>query len=117
VVQVGMDTPQIRPEQLARCAQALDDHDAVLGLAHDGGWWVLGVREAVGAECLRTVPMSVPDTGALTLTALQRNGLRVVLTDELSDVDTIDDVETVRGACAPTSRFRQITAAVPTGEA
>lgn len=117
VVQVGMDTPQLRPEQLARCALALDDHDAVLGLAHDGGWWVLGVREAASAACLRAVPMSVPDTGALTLAALQHNGLRVALTDELSDVDTIDDVERVRDACAPTSRFRQITAAVPTGEA
>jgi len=117
VVQIGMDTPQVRPEHLARCALALDEHDAVLGLARDGGWWVLGVRDAAMAECLRDVPMSVSDTGALTLKALQSNGLRVALTDVLSDVDTIDDVGTVRDSCAPDSRFRRITAAVSPGEA
>ena len=117
VVQIGMDTPQVDPDRLARCAQALTDHDAVLGMARDGGWWVLGVRDATSAACLRGVPMSVPETGALTLAALQRNGLQVALTEELADVDTVDDVGTVRDACAQASRFRQITAAVPAGEA
>ncbi|PRC48699.1 glycosyltransferase, partial [Mycobacterium sp. ITM-2017-0098] len=40
VVQIGMDTPQVDPERLARCVRDLDGHDAVLGMAHDGGWWV-----------------------------------------------------------------------------
>lgn len=117
VVQIGMDTPQVDPERLARCTRRLDDHDAVLGMARDGGWWVLGVRDPAAATCLRDVPMSVPATGALTLAALQRNGLRVALTDELADVDTIDDVAGVRDACSPTSRFRRIAATVSVGEA
>jgi rSAM/selenodomain-associated transferase 1 len=117
VVQIGMDTPQVDPELLVRCARRLDGHDAVLGMAHDGGWWVLGVRDAVTAGCLRDVPMSSPDTGALTLAALQRNGLQVTLTDELADVDTIGDIGVVRGDCRATSRFRRITATVSAGEA
>jgi uncharacterized protein len=117
VVQIGMDTPQVSHELLTRCAQRLDGHDAVLGMARDGGWWVLAVRDAVSAECLRDVPMSVPDTGALTLEALQRNGLRVSLTDELADVDTIDDISDVRDGCPPTSRFHRITATISAGEA
>ncbi|PRC56737.1 glycosyltransferase, partial [Mycobacterium sp. ITM-2017-0098] len=83
VVQIGMDTPQVDPERLARCVRDLDGHDAVLGMAHDGGWWVPGVRDAAAAGCLRDVPMSAPDTGKLTLEALQYNDLRVVLTEEL----------------------------------
>jgi rSAM/selenodomain-associated transferase 1 len=117
VVQIGMDTPQVSPELLTRCAQRLDGHDAVLGMAHDGGWWALGLRHAVSAECLRDVPMSVSDTGALTLEALRCRGLRVALTDELADVDTIDDISVVRDECPPTARFHRITATVAAGEA
>jgi glycosyltransferase A (GT-A) superfamily protein (DUF2064 family) len=117
VVQIGMDTPQVRPEHLMRCTRDLDGHDAVLGMAHDGGWWVLGVRDAASAQCLRGVPMSVPDTGVLTLDALQRTGLQVSLTDELADVDTIDDIGAVRDVCPSTSRFHRITATVSAREA
>ncbi|MBB2989503.1 hypothetical protein FHR72_000966 [Mycolicibacterium iranicum] len=117
VVQIGMDTPQVSPALLSRCADALDVHDAALGMAHDGGWWVLGVRDATWADCLRDVPMSVPDTGSLTLDALRTNGLRVGLVDELTDVDTVDDIDEVRRACAPESRFRDVTASVRVQEA
>jgi uncharacterized protein len=105
ILQIGMDTPQVTPGLLAECAAALLDRDAVLGMAPDGGWWVLGVRDAAIAECLRSVPMSQPDTGALTLTALHDRGIRVGLVAELADVDTIADVEAVRRVCEPGSRF------------
>jgi glycosyltransferase A (GT-A) superfamily protein (DUF2064 family) len=104
VLQIGMDTPQVSPGLLADCGRAFVD-DAVLGLAADGGWWVLGVRDAAMAGCLRGVPMSQPDTGALTLTALRNNGLRVRLVTELADFDTVADIESVRRACPPTGRF------------
>ena len=61
--------------------------DAVLGMAHDGGWWVLGVTDPAMADCLRTVPMSRADTGALTLTALRDTGINVDLIARLADVD------------------------------
>jgi glycosyltransferase A (GT-A) superfamily protein (DUF2064 family) len=73
---------------------------------------VLGVRSAATAECLRDVPMSVPETGALTLQALHHNGIRVALAEELADVDTIGDIDAVRRACPPDSRFRRATATV-----
>jgi uncharacterized protein len=112
VIQIGMDTPQVTPELLAECGRGLADHDAVLGLARDGGWWVLGVRDAGQAECLRDVPMSHPDTGALTLAALRDAGLSVGSVSELCDVDTIDDIDAVRRACPAGSRFARITATV-----
>ncbi|MGO4442012.1 DUF2064 domain-containing protein [Mycobacterium sp. 2YAF39] len=105
VLQIGMDTPQVSAEMLTECAQELSETDAVLGLAADGGWWVLGVSEASMADCIREVPMSRPDTGALTLAALQAKGFRVRLVAELADVDTIDDIEPVRQVCATDSRF------------
>lgn len=111
VLQIGMDTPQVTAELLAHCARQLRQSPAVLGLATDGGWWVLGVRTPATAACLRSVPMSQPDTGALTLKALQHNGIEVSLVPELTDFDVVDDVAAVRDACGPASRFAKVTRA------
>jgi glycosyltransferase A (GT-A) superfamily protein (DUF2064 family) len=111
VLQIGMDTPQVTGELLADCARRLLEAPAVLGLACDGGWWVLGVRTPAAAECLRTVPMSQPDTGDLTLKALHDNGIDVITVQRLADFDVIDDVAAVRDACGPASRFGEVTRA------
>ncbi|HET9891236.1 MAG TPA: DUF2064 domain-containing protein [Mycobacterium sp.] len=111
VLQIGMDTPQVSADLLTECAGRLIEAPAVLGMACDGGWWVLGVRESAMADCLRTVPMSVPDTGELTLKALRDNGIDVATVQTLADVDIVDDVALVRDACAPTSRFARVTRA------
>lgn len=112
VLQIGMDTPQITAALVTDCAAALLKTDAVLGMATDGGWWILGVSRPHLAECLRTVPMSRLDTGGVTLAALRATGIEVGLVAELADVDTVDDVEAVRNACLPNSRFVGATVAV-----
>ena len=111
VLQIGMDTPQVSADLLAGCGQRLRDAPAVLGPARDGGWWALGLRTPAAARCLRTVAMSQPDTGKLTLAALRRDGLDVEMLDELADVDLVGDIAAVRDACPPTSRFVQVTRA------
>ncbi len=63
------------------------------------------------AECLRAVPMSQPDTGALTLKALRDNGIDVTSVQPLADIDVVDDVAAVRDACGPASRFARVTRA------
>jgi uncharacterized protein len=111
VLQIGMDTPQVTPELLTDCARRLLDAPAILGLAHDGGWWVLGVGAPTMAECLRTVPMSRPDTGELTLKALHDNGIDVTSVQRLADIDFVDDIAVVRDACVAASRFARVTRA------
>jgi glycosyltransferase A (GT-A) superfamily protein (DUF2064 family) len=111
VLQIGMDTPQVSADLLGGCARRLLEAPAVLGPARDGGWWVLGVAAPAMADCLRTVPMSVPDTGDLTLKALRDNGIDVATVQTLADVDVADDVAVVREACAPGSRFARVTRA------
>ncbi|QEN17005.1 TIGR04282 family arsenosugar biosynthesis glycosyltransferase [Mycolicibacterium sp. ELW1] len=109
VLQIGMDTPQVSAQLLTGCARRLLEVPAVLGMARDGGWWVLGVADGASAECLRGVPMSQSDTGAVTLAALEHTGIPVTLVEELHDVDTVDDIPVVRAACSSTSRFAQVT--------
>ena len=112
VLQIGMDTPQVTAELLTRCARALLGAHAVVGPARDGGWWLLGVADAATAECLRLVPMSRPDTGALTYAALLQTGSPVIVLEELADVDTVADISVVRADCRPSGRFAQITTGV-----
>jgi glycosyltransferase A (GT-A) superfamily protein (DUF2064 family) len=104
VVQVGMDTPHLTPELLLAAAAGLDRHDAVLGPAEDGGWWVLALRQPAAASVLVGVPMSTPRTYADTLAALAVRGLDVGTTATLRDVDEMADADAV-ARLAPDSRF------------
>ncbi|WP_139984053.1 TIGR04282 family arsenosugar biosynthesis glycosyltransferase [Nocardioides litoris] len=104
VVQVGMDTPQVTPALLDEVAAGLLRHDAVLGPADDGGWWVLALRDPAAADCLRGVPMSTDGTYDATRAALVAAGLDVGAAVELSDVDTVDDADRVARS-APATRF------------
>ncbi len=103
VVLVGMDTPQLTPLLLCAAAAALDDADAVLGRAHDGGWWLLGLRRP-DARLFAGVEMSTSRTGAQQLARLRAAGLRVALAPRLRDVDTAADAAAVAGL-APGTRF------------
>ena len=110
---IGMDTPQAGPGLLGDAATRLtaDGADAVLGLAADGGWWALGLRDPAHANVLRDIPMSTAGTGAFTLAALERRGLRVTALPVLTDVDTAADAYAVAALCPPDSRFAGVVPA------
>ncbi|MDQ3481533.1 MAG: DUF2064 domain-containing protein [Actinomycetota bacterium] len=111
VVQIGMDTPQLRACDLAALADAVADAsstclDAALGPAADGGWWGLATRRAGYVDQLVDVLMSQPDTARQTLRALVAAGATVGEVHELTDVDTPDDAFVVAAQCSQT-RFAQ----------
>ena len=113
-VQIGMDTPQLDPDVLDCCLDAVshpDGQDALLGPATDGGWWALALRDPRRAQLIRHVPTSRADTGDRTRAALEAAGLRVAALPELTDVDTMVDAYAVAHAC-PGSRFAALLAAV-----
>jgi glycosyltransferase A (GT-A) superfamily protein (DUF2064 family) len=111
VLQIGMDTPQVDAKLLSHCLERLegDGVDAALGMATDGGWWILGVRRPGLAELIANVPTSRADTGAKTMAALRAAGCHVVELPELSDVDTWDDAAAV-ATQAPYGRFAAVVA-------
>lgn len=111
VVQIGMDTPQVTAAMLLETAAATAHHEAVLGPAEDGGWWVLALRDARAAGPLAGVPMSTPTTYVDTRAALLAAGATVGATATLRDVDTAADAEHV-AASAPDGHFSRAWAAV-----
>jgi len=102
---IGMDTPQITPNDITEALAALGDPscDAVLGPALDGGYWAIGFRRHVRGA-FRGVTMSVATTGAEQLQRLARQHLRVRLLPLMRDVDYYSDALAVADA-APASRF------------
>jgi uncharacterized protein len=115
VVLIGMDTPQVTPELLAAAAEPLvaKTADATFGLAEDGGFWLLGLRE-VDPALILGVPMSRDDTGQRQLARLEQAGLRVHLLPALTDVDTVREAERI-AALTPGSRFADCLARVREG--
>lgn len=96
-VQVGMDTPQLTATDLDAALAHLDDHDAALGLAQDGGWWAVALRRP-HERCFQGVPMSTDHTGAAQHQRLLQLGLTVAALPTLRDVDTIDDLIAIAAA-------------------
>jgi glycosyltransferase A (GT-A) superfamily protein (DUF2064 family) len=104
-VQIGMDTPQVTPRLLdeAMATVADDRHDATLGLAEDGGWWLIGLRRP-DPRVFDGIPMSRTDTGAHQRRRLDALGLRCGAEPVLRDVDRIGDALAV-AQLAPATRF------------
>lgn len=105
-VLVGMDTPQLRPQQL----RAFDPQafDCCFGPAADGGFWTLGFRDPWMARAsIVGVEMSRADTGRQQLDRLRAAGLRVQLLPELTDVDTAASARLV-ARLAPQTEFASL---------
>ncbi|MGB3185842.1 MAG: DUF2064 domain-containing protein [Ornithinimicrobium sp.] len=107
LLQIGMDTPQVTGEMLAEAATLLGHHDAVLGPADDGGWWVLGRHRAEHIDAVGGVPMSTGTTCEDTKRALTTQGLDVGIARTLKDVDVVADARDV-AVGAPHTRFAQV---------
>ncbi|MBR9863297.1 MAG: glycosyltransferase [Rhodobacteraceae bacterium] len=95
VLVVGADIPGITPRHIADAFKALGDHDAVLGPAPDGGYWLVGLKNARPAprDLFKGVRWSSEHARADTLETL--GGLSCAMVAELRDVDRASDLATV----------------------
>ena len=90
VVLIGSDCPHVTTGDIAAAAAALDDHDAVLGPAEDGGYWLVALR-APAPGLFGQIAWSTEGVLTQTLARAQSLGLRVHLLRTLPDVDTVED--------------------------
>jgi rSAM/selenodomain-associated transferase 1 len=93
---IGADIPGIRRAHVARAFDALGQHDAVLGPAHDGGFWLIGLRRTgrVPDGLFQGVRWSTSHALRDTINSL--DGQRVALTDRLHDIDTEADLRALQ---------------------
>lgn len=73
VLLMGGDAVSLTPALLEEASQSLQSHDAVMIPANDGGYLLLGVRQAQ-AELFREIPWGTDQVARLTRERLQRLG-------------------------------------------
>jgi rSAM/selenodomain-associated transferase 2/rSAM/selenodomain-associated transferase 1 len=95
VVVIGADCPELGAGDVADGFRALEDADAVLGPARDGGYYLVGLRrsarESVGKLFAR-IPWGGPGVLAASTAAATGAGLSVALLRTLADVDRPEDL-------------------------
>jgi len=95
VITIGTDSPSMPAGFLDEAAEALGNHDVVLGPAEDGGYYLIGLKAAHEA-LFREIDWSTEKVLAQTLKNARRLGLRTHLLPTWFDVD---DVTSLRRFC------------------
>ncbi len=94
---IGMETPHVAATLADAVAAAHRGVDTI-GLATDGGYWMIGLCAAGVAMAhglFHGVPMSRTHTGLAQLRRMHQHGRQVRLLPMARDLDTIDDLEAV----------------------
>jgi rSAM/selenodomain-associated transferase 1 len=92
---LGSDSPDLPLPALETALAALATHDLVLGPAHDGGVWCIGLARPV-PSCFEGVPWSSSRTGRILGNRARTLGLNLAEVETWYDVDEIEDVERLR---------------------
>lgn len=89
-VVIGSDCPGITTDYLSEAFGALDNHDLVVGPAHDGGYTLLGMRRP-HPTLFRNIAWSTKTVLPVTLERAAAKNLSVRQLSPLSDVDHLED--------------------------
>jgi uncharacterized protein len=89
---IGSDCPELDTRKLLYAAGLLDTHDAVVGPARDGGYYLLGLKRFI-PEVFENMAWSTNTVFAETLVRLYDKGARAALLPVLRDIDTRADLE------------------------
>jgi uncharacterized protein len=90
-VLIGSDIPRLSSFHVRQALAALESHDLVLGPAHDGGYYLVGLARLL-PELFTAIPWSTSGVLATTLERARALGLRVSQLEELTDLDTLEDL-------------------------
>ena len=91
VAVIGSDLPALSAGLLRRALAALRAHDAVLGPARDGGYYLLGLRRPA-PHAFHGIAWSTERVLAQTLARLRSAGIEPFLLEMLADVDEAADL-------------------------
>lgn len=100
---IGMETPHVATalvDALAATRRGID----TIGLATDGGYWMIGLcadSVAMAHGLFDGVPMSRTHTGLAQLRRMHACGRQVRLLPSARDLDTIDDLQSVAESGRP----------------
>jgi rSAM/selenodomain-associated transferase 1 len=91
VLLVGADCPEIDQARLRTAAVMLEDHEAVLHPAHDGGYALLGLRR-FDRSIFEGIEWSTPAVAAQTVARIEAQGWSLHVGETLRDIDEPGDL-------------------------
>jgi rSAM/selenodomain-associated transferase 1 len=91
VLIIGSDLPEMSAGLLRRAFEQLDAHLAVIGPAHDGGYYLLGMTRLIDGV-FDGIAWSTPEVLDATLARLRAAGVNAAILPTLRDVDEVDDL-------------------------
>jgi rSAM/selenodomain-associated transferase 1 len=91
ILLVGADCPELDRGRLRTAAEALQDHDAMIHPAHDGGYALLGLRR-FEPSLFDGIDWSTPVVAAQTLARIEALDWSLHLGETLRDVDEPEDL-------------------------
>lgn len=93
----GSDCPGINQNILGESLEALQCNDMVLGPAHDGGYYLIGVAGNISNNTCRQlfedIPWGTEQVFAKTLQHADTLGLNTHILSKLHDIDTAEDLK------------------------
>ena len=91
---IGSDIPDLSAPLLADALESLDGHDAVLGPAEDGGYYLIGFnRNAFLPAVFRGIAWSTPTVFQETMERASVAGISVSRAPLRRDIDTLEDLK------------------------
>jgi len=116
VVAIGSDSPTLPLFLVVEAFERLADHDCVIGPATDGGYYLIGQSERPRA-LFDHIDWSRPTVLRQTIARMQSESVRPALLLPWYDVDTLDDLELLRGhICAMHAAGESIAGETIAGE-
>ena len=88
MVLIGADCPYIQPQDIAQAVASLETHEAVIGPARDGGYWLLGLKKLF-PDLFTRMPWSTHQVFQETVHRLERMRVPYQRLRLLEDVDEL----------------------------
>lgn len=96
VILLGSDCPAVTSSLLQDALDSLQKHDMVLGPAHDGGYYLIGLKREVDSSCCHKLFSHIPWSTALvlaeTLQRAEKLNLNLHTLPTLHDIDRAEDL-------------------------
>ena len=91
VLCIGSDCADITPEIINEAYKQLDSNDVVIGPAKDGGYYLIGTNKP-SKYLFQGINWSTSEVLDQTLSSIKNNNETYFLLEELSDIDTLEDL-------------------------
>ena len=89
---IGTDSPDISNNLIQSAISILENYNVVIGPANDGGYYLLGFKSKL-IDLFSGIEWSTNSVFDNTIEKLNSSKLNYVILDELTDIDTLEDLQ------------------------